>query len=398
MDKASKALLFSCVLFSLCASSFAQTCKSYTFSNNAIYSSCLDLPVLSSFLHWNYSQTSSTLDIAFRHTGASSSKWVSWAINPRGLAMAGSQALVAYEKSGVFHAYTSPIASTSTDLAEGNLSFGVSNLSASFANTEITIFAKLVLSDGETKVNQVWQEGNMVNGVPQIHATSGPNMRSTATLDLLTEQASNTGGGTDSKLRRKNVHGVLSAVSWGVLLPIGAMMARYLKVFKAADPAWFYLHIACQTSAYAVGVAGWATGLKLGIESSGVQYNLHRNIGIVLFSLGTLQLFALLLRPNKDHKYRLYWNIYHHSAGYAVIILSIINVFEGLEILEPGKDWKRAYIAILICLGSIAAMLEAVTWYIVIKRKRVSSDKFQHNINGSAYGVNGHGNGTHQVV
>lgn len=66
-------------------------------------------------------------------------------------------------------------------------------------------------------------------------------------------------------------------------------MARYLKVFKAADPAWFYLHIACQTSAYAVGVAGWATGLKLGIESSGVQYNLHRNIGIVLFSLGTLQ-------------------------------------------------------------------------------------------------------------
>lgn len=65
-------------------------------------------------------------------------------------------------------------------------------------------------------------------------------------------------------------------------------MARYLKVFKAADPAWFYLHIACQSSAYAVGVAGWATGLKLGSESSGV-YDLHRNIGILLFCLGTLQ-------------------------------------------------------------------------------------------------------------
>lgn len=81
-----------------------------------------------------------------------------------------------------------------------------------------------------------------------------------------------------------------------------------------------------------------------------------------------------------------------------MIILSIINVFEGLDILEPEKKWKTAYIAILIFLGSIAAVLEALTWYIVIKRKSVSSDKFQHNINGSANGVNGHGARTHQVV
>lgn len=82
---------------------------------------------------------------------------------------------------------------------------------------------------------------------------------------------------------------MLSAVSWGTLMPIGAMIARYLKVFKAADPAWFYLHIACQSSAYVVGVAGWATGLKLGSDSAGIQHDLHRNIGIVLFTFGTLQ-------------------------------------------------------------------------------------------------------------
>lgn len=85
------------------------------------------------------------------------------------------------------------------------------------------------------------------------------------------------------------VHGVLNAVSWGTLMPLGAMIARYLKVFKSADPAWFYLHIACQTSAYIVGVAGWATGIKLGSDSPSVTYSTHRNIGIVLFALGTLQ-------------------------------------------------------------------------------------------------------------
>lgn len=107
-------------------------------------------------------------------------------------------------------------------------------------------------------------------------------------------------------------------------------------------------------------------------------------------------MFALLLRPKKDHKYRLYWNIYHHSVGYAVIVLSIVNVFEGLDILDPAKKWKRAYIGILIGLGAIAVVLEALTWFIVIKRKRVNSDKYPHNTNGLS--ANGNGAMAHQGV
>jgi len=85
------------------------------------------------------------------------------------------------------------------------------------------------------------------------------------------------------------IHGILNAVSWGLLFPIGAMIARYMRIFESADPAWFYLHVSCQFSAYVIGVAGWATGLKLGSESKGIQYNTHRNIGISLFSIATLQ-------------------------------------------------------------------------------------------------------------
>ena len=88
-------------------------------------------------------------------------------------------------------------------------------------------------------------------------------------------------------------HGVLNAVSWGVLIPMGAMIARYLKVFKTANPAWFYLHVACQASGYIVGVAGWGTGIKLGNDSPGIKYNKHRNIGIALFAIGTLQVTIL---------------------------------------------------------------------------------------------------------
>lgn len=110
------------------------------------------------------------------------------------------------------------------------------------------------------------------------------------------------------------------------------------------------------------------------------------------------------MRPKKDHKYRLYWNIYHHTIGYAVIALSIANIFEGFDILDPAKKWKRAYIGVIIFLAAVAAILEALTWFIVLKRKDDESDKYPQGVNGAngnGNGVNGYGHGgyrTHQAA
>lgn len=93
------------------------------------------------------------------------------------------------------------------------------------------------------------------------------------------------------------IHGVLNAVSWGILMPLGVIIARYLRTFKSADPAWFYLHASCQFSAYVIGVAGWATGLQLGKKSEGVTYTGHRNIGIALFCLASLQVMLVFSFP-----------------------------------------------------------------------------------------------------
>ncbi|GAB4830321.1 hypothetical protein Ancab_019959 [Ancistrocladus abbreviatus] len=120
-------------------------------------------------------------------------------------------------------------------------------------------------------------------------------------------------------------------------------------------------HILCQISAYAM-VAGWATGLKLGSQPKGIVYAGHRNIGITLFWLATVQIIALFLRPKKDHKFRFYWNIYHHGIGYAIVILGIVNVFEGLDILDPEKKWKSTCIIILTVLACVSVLLEAITW------------------------------------
>ncbi|QCD79795.1 cytochrome b561 and DOMON domain-containing protein At5g47530-like [Vigna unguiculata] len=382
-----------CVLSSVVVTSSAQTCRNQTFSNR-LFATCRDLPQLTAYLHWTYDQGSGKLEIAFVHAGiTSTNRWVAWAINPRNTldpAMIGAQALVAIPDSNGAgpSVYTSSITSTSTQLEQGTISYPVSALSATYVNNEVTIFATLTLPNDTTSLVHVWQDGPLSGSTPQEHSHETSHQNSKETLNLLSGSSTQASG--NSRQRRRNTHGVLNAVSWGILMPTGAIIARYLKVFKSADPAWFYLHITCQASAYIVGISGFGTGLKLGSDSEGVEYDTHRAIAIVLVCLGTLQVFALFLRPNKDHKYRVYWNAYHYLVGYATISLSIANVFKGFETLENYvgdryNDWKHAYIGIIGALGGIAVFLEVFTWIIVLKRRK-SENKLPHGENG----VNGY--------
>ena len=50
----------------------------------------------------------------------------------------------------------------------------------------------------------------------------------------------------------KKQHAILVMLGWGVLMPIGMMMARYFKQF---DPFWFYSHISIQGIGFLLGMA-----------------------------------------------------------------------------------------------------------------------------------------------
>ncbi|KAH9603647.1 hypothetical protein KSS87_009223 [Heliosperma pusillum] len=370
------------------------TCSSTSPAVSAAkYTKCTSLPFLSSTLHYTYTPSNKTLSIAFTATPPSPSGYIAWGINPTATGMIGTQALIAFKSPKD----SSLLLSTYNLTAYGGislepLSFPVYSKRVEFnsADGSLTIFA-VVKSDGG-KVNHVWQVGPVVNGVPGKHEFKPENLGSKATIDVssaIVNGGGDSGSGNSAKsdgssssssaadlgLKKRNTHGILNAVSWGMLFPFGALISRYLRTFKSAEPAWFYLHATCQTSAYAVGVAGWITGLQLGSESKDIVFKGHRCIGIVLFCLATVQICALFLRPNKDHKYRFYWNAYHHCVGYSIIILGIINVFKGFDILEPEKKWKSIYVGILIGLGGIAILLEALTWIVVLRRKSKSPSK-----------------------
>jgi ABC-type transport system involved in Fe-S cluster assembly fused permease/ATPase subunit len=74
--------------------------------------------------------------------------------------------------------------------------------------------------------------------------------------------------------------------------------------------------------------------------------------------------------------------MYHHSVGYTVIVLGIVNIFKGMNILGVEQRWRTAYIAAVCVLLIAAATLEAVTWGVVFRRRKAESKTFNSASNG----------------
>ncbi|GLJ53603.1 hypothetical protein SUGI_1143500 [Cryptomeria japonica] len=364
----------------------------FTRGNIKTYQYCNKLHALGATLSYIYHAENGSLDIAFKAAPAASMGWVGWGINPKGKQMIGTQALIAFRLSnGSTVVDTYNVVSKTLALNPSKISITVRSKSAVYESSsgKITIFATLVLGSNKTSVNQVWQVGSSVTNLsPGIHKTTGANLKSLGVLNLPSGATSAPPAGYSSHQTLKNIHGMINVVSWGIMIPIGVMIARHAITFQVAYHTWFYIHAICQSFGYIIGVSGWAIGLKLGSYSKGVVRTSHGIIGIVIFCLATLQVFAQLLQPKKDHKFRLYWNIYHHIVGYSVLILSAINVLKGFNILNPEKKWKNAFFVVGFSLGATAISLEVVKWIIFFRHKARNSSKplSESNENGQLNG------------
>jgi hypothetical protein len=52
------------------------------------------------------------------------------------------------------------------------------------------------------------------------------------------------------------------------------------------------------------------------------------------------------------------WALLHHWLGRAIITLSIINIYFGLHLLKPKKEYTIAYAVIISGIGAAAVLLE----------------------------------------
>lgn len=353
---------------------------SYTLKNGTkkTFTFCQNLVVQEATLAWSYfpgdNVTGGVLDLAFTETLPSAGGWVGWGINPTQQQMVGSSVLIAFTDSSS-GAVVLPY-KLNSDLVQANparLNSGATDLDLLDSSVAIdasslktNIFAKLQLKPSQTTFYHIWNKGPSVdNRIPSQHdLTSRESVTSLGALDVVNGTVV---AGNVKTPAMQNIHGVLNAISWGVLFPVGIMVARYMKPFSLFHPFWFYLHVGCQVCGYILGVAGFATGLKI-LDKADVKYE-HRNLGIALFAFATVQIAALLIRPGPKHKLRTVWNVYHYAVGYAIVAMSIVNIFKGFDLLLPAEGWKRAYIAVILALAAIALMLEIFTWIVWLRQK-----------------------------
>ncbi|RLM64734.1 cytochrome b561 and DOMON domain-containing protein [Panicum miliaceum] len=167
-----------------------------------------------------------------------------------------------------------------------------------------------------------------------------------------TSGMSSSAGAGDGTFPAERKHGLLAMMGWGVLMPIGMITARY---FRQLDPCWFYSHLAIQVSGYAIGIAAVVLGFRLnedGLRNVGV----HKALGIGILAMASLQVLAILARPDKTSKVRRFWNWYHHNIGRAAILVAVGNVFLGLSIAQETNAYIVSYgVFVAVWVVAVAA-------------------------------------------
>ncbi|KAL8158569.1 hypothetical protein V2J09_000106 [Rumex salicifolius] len=368
-----------------------------TTTTTKTFTKCMLLPTQQASIAWTFHPHNATLDVAFSGAFISPSGWVGWGINPSSPEMTGAATLIAFPdpNSGKVvvlpfaldpsvKLQRTPLLSSPFDPAAGLrlLSSSVSMYGGKMATVhdgatvEIYATVKLTSANG-SKVHIVWNRGLYVQGYsPTIHPTGINDLSSVSTVDLMSGSAMADQGGSIKTL--KIVHGLLNAISWGILLPIGIVTSRYLRHFQSLGNTWFYAHAGIQLTGFSLGTVGFAIGIRLGRVSPGKVYGLHRTLGLAAFCLGGLQTLALLFRPKTTHKYRKYWKSYHHFVGYTCMVLGVVNVFQGFDVM--GLNGSYAKLAYCLCLSSLSGLciaMEVNSW--VIFCRKAKEDKMKRS-------------------
>ncbi|XP_010451744.1 PREDICTED: auxin-induced in root cultures protein 12-like [Camelina sativa] len=217
------------------------SCSTQKLNSAASFDTCQDLPVLGSYLHYTYNASNSSLSVAFVATPSQPiGGWVSWAINPTGTKMPGSQAFVAYRsRAGAAPVVKTYNISSYSSLVEGKLAFEFWNLRAeSLSGGRIAIFTTVKVPAGADSVNQVWQiGGNYTNGRLGVHPFAPDNLNSHRVLSFTADAPSSapspdTGSGSTTPGQAAggpgNAGSLTTKVNFGVNLGIIVLLASIL--------------------------------------------------------------------------------------------------------------------------------------------------------------------------
>jgi hypothetical protein len=145
-------------------------------------------------------------------------------------------------------------------------------------------------------------------------------------------------------------HARIMVLAWAILLPLGALAARYFKVLPQQDwprevdnRTWWNTHRALQYGGVILMLAGVALAWNKTSQASSVAV-WHGYLGWSVTTLGVLQVVGAWLRGSKggptdvkmrgDHydmtNYRFWFEGIHKTCGWLAIMVAVVTICLGL--------------------------------------------------------------------
>lgn len=154
-------------------------------------------------------------------------------------------------------------------------------------------------------------------------------------------------------------HGSLMLISWGFLLPLGVIIARFL---RRLDPLWFKVHRAMQMTGVSLALIGFIIAVSsFNVFQAGYPAVniMHGSLGLIVMTLGVLQPINAYFRPHeKGTVKRQRWEYLHKGSGYAAVCLGPITVIIGSTLVaDDGKYFQIMIGLSLVTLFSIMGYL-----------------------------------------
>ncbi|THH03409.1 hypothetical protein EW145_g6277 [Phellinidium pouzarii] len=136
--------------------------------------------------------------------------------------------------------------------------------------------------------------------------------------------------------QRIKKHALLSSIGFIILLPVGALVGRYLRTFTGS---WFWAHSIIQfLIAGPVIFAGWAFGYQstAALNTGGHFFDRHKRIGLALLLLYLVQVFLgtiihFFKSPRSFSGRRPPQNYIHAIIGLTTIALAFYQVHLGIK-------------------------------------------------------------------
>jgi len=221
--------------------------------------------------------------------------------------------------------------------------FSVSNTSATQINGGTTIYFSRLLNAGAIPITEnsssiiigAYSQGN--SDTFEYHGSTHTSPGSIISINFYTGATSQS-----TVLGIRDAHSIIMLLSWGLILPLGLLAARYLRSFP--DILWFKIHRPFQYFGTVLGLVGIIIGYSMVGPVGQFNHVAHAVIGTIIMTFSVLQVVVAFFRPHKEPekpvtKERIAFEIFHHWNGRLLVLLAVlVQIFLGLAI-----DYQMRY-------------------------------------------------------